>query len=112
MNGFKEHPDAWIHVDKILDKAQSPNTKFFALQILDEAVNVSLALIFINVDPMENSARRTETRHSSVYYHTSGAYLRAGRCIREKPAFTHKTQCNSHIYCKVRVDYFMAELCA
>lgn len=41
MNGFKEHPEAWTHVDKILDKAQSPNTKFFALQILDEAVNVS-----------------------------------------------------------------------
>lgn len=42
LNQFKEHPDAWINVDKILDKAPSPNTKFYALQILDEAVNVSL----------------------------------------------------------------------
>lgn len=41
LNQFKEHPDAWINVDKILDKAPSPNTKFYALQILDEAVNVS-----------------------------------------------------------------------
>ena len=29
-------------VDKILQVAQNPNTKFYALQILDEAVNVSV----------------------------------------------------------------------
>lgn len=40
MNQFKQHPDAWTLVDKILDKAQNANTKFYALQILDEAVNV------------------------------------------------------------------------
>jgi Importin-beta N-terminal domain len=38
MNAFKEHPNAWQVVDKILDTATDSNTKFFALQILDEAV--------------------------------------------------------------------------
>jgi hypothetical protein len=35
MNEFKEHPNAWLVVDKILDLAKEANTKFFALQILD-----------------------------------------------------------------------------
>ena len=41
MNSFKMSPDAWTYVDKILENASSPHTKFYALQILDEAVNVS-----------------------------------------------------------------------
>lgn len=40
LNQFKESQEAWTIVDKVLDKAFSPNTKFYALQILDEAVNV------------------------------------------------------------------------
>ena len=49
LNQFKSYPESWLVVDRILQQAQNPNTKFFALQILDEAVNVS--------DPiyMENS---------------------------------------------------------
>lgn len=43
MNQFKSHQDAWLSVDKILTNAQNPNTKFFALQILDEVLNVSAA---------------------------------------------------------------------
>lgn len=39
MNQFKEHPDSWQCVDKVLDQSQNPDTKFFALQILDQAVN-------------------------------------------------------------------------
>jgi len=31
MNQLKSHPDAWTYVDKILEKAMSPHTKFFAL---------------------------------------------------------------------------------
>ena len=41
MNQFKQHQDAWMVVDKILDQSPDLNTKFFALTILDEAVNVS-----------------------------------------------------------------------
>ena len=41
LNDFKAYPDAWLVVDQILQSAQNPNTKFFGLQILDEAVNVS-----------------------------------------------------------------------
>jgi len=39
LNQYKAHPDAWTTVDKILMQSQSPDTKFFGLQILDEAVN-------------------------------------------------------------------------
>ena len=41
LNQFKAHPDAWQVVDRILSGQSSPNTKFIAVQILDEAVNVS-----------------------------------------------------------------------
>lgn len=39
LNEFKGHNEAWMCVDSILVNAQSPQTKFFGLQILDEAVN-------------------------------------------------------------------------
>ena len=42
MNDFKLNPDAWMVVDKILDMSPDLNAKFFALTILDEAVNVSI----------------------------------------------------------------------
>jgi hypothetical protein len=40
LNKFKSNPDSWLVVDRILQQASNPNTKFFALQILEEAVNV------------------------------------------------------------------------
>ena len=59
LNQFKNHPDAWLTVDKILEKSQSPNGKFLALSILDEAINVSNHLtiskgflIFVNKNPV------------------------------------------------------------
>lgn len=39
LNKFKSNPDSWLVVDRILQQALNPNTKFFALQILEEAVN-------------------------------------------------------------------------
>lgn len=41
LNEFKSHPDAWMCVDQILVKSTNPHSKFLALQILEEAVNVS-----------------------------------------------------------------------
>ncbi len=41
LNEFKSHQDAWMCVDQILQKSNNPHAKFLALQILDEAVNVS-----------------------------------------------------------------------
>ena len=40
LNEFKSNPDAWMCVDKILSESKNPHSKFLALQILDEAVNV------------------------------------------------------------------------
>jgi hypothetical protein len=57
LNKFKSNPDSWLVVDRILQQANDPNTKFFALQILDEAVNVSVFIFKTQIDKMENSAR-------------------------------------------------------
>ena len=41
LNQFKSNEQAWMAVDKILELTSDNNVKFFALQILDEAINVS-----------------------------------------------------------------------
>ncbi|EPE03197.1 exportin-1 [Ophiostoma piceae UAMH 11346] len=38
LNQFKEDPDAWLMVDKILSEATFPQTKFLALQVLDHVI--------------------------------------------------------------------------
>ncbi|OQN98962.1 hypothetical protein B0A48_14822 [Cryoendolithus antarcticus] len=38
LNQFKENPDAWLLVDKILQDAQYPQTKFLGLQVLDNVI--------------------------------------------------------------------------
>ena len=45
LNEFKMNENAWMTVDSILQHAKTPNTKFFGLQMLDDAVNVSRLLI-------------------------------------------------------------------
>ena len=44
LNQFKSHEDAWLTVDKILEKSQDVNGKFLALSILNEAINVSITI--------------------------------------------------------------------
>ena len=41
INEFKQNPQAWLYADTILELSTSPNTKFFALSILEDAINVS-----------------------------------------------------------------------
>ena len=38
LNQFKENPDSWLMVDKILESAQYPQTKFLGLQVLDSVI--------------------------------------------------------------------------
>ncbi|KAJ4330999.1 Karyopherin transporter [Didymella glomerata] len=38
LNQFKENPDAWLLVDKILSDAQYPQTKYLGLQVLDNVI--------------------------------------------------------------------------
>ena len=38
LNQFKENPDAWLMVDKILQDAQYPQTKYLGLQVLDGVI--------------------------------------------------------------------------
>lgn len=39
LNEFKQNPDAWLMVDKILQEAQYMPTKYLGLQVLDDVVN-------------------------------------------------------------------------
>ncbi|MCJ1355086.1 MAG: Karyopherin transporter [Icmadophila ericetorum] len=38
MNQFKENPDAWLMVDKILQESTYPQTKYLGLQVLDNVI--------------------------------------------------------------------------
>ncbi|KAH0539586.1 exportin-1 [Cotesia glomerata] len=38
LNTLKEHPDAWTRVDTILEYSQNQETKFYALQILEQVI--------------------------------------------------------------------------
>jgi len=38
LNQFKENPDAWLMVDRILQDAQYPQTKYLGLQVLDSVI--------------------------------------------------------------------------
>ncbi|KAL1462770.1 hypothetical protein WDU94_014579 [Cyamophila willieti] len=38
LTALKEHPDAWTRVDTILEYSQNQQTKFYALQILEEVI--------------------------------------------------------------------------
>ncbi|KAI0378239.1 CRM1 C terminal-domain-containing protein [Hypomontagnella monticulosa] len=38
LNQFKEDPDAWLLVDKILSESRHPQTKYLGLQILDNVI--------------------------------------------------------------------------
>ncbi|KAI0124924.1 CRM1 C terminal-domain-containing protein [Xylariales sp. AK1849] len=38
LNQFKEDPDAWLLVDKILSEASYPQTKYLGLQVLDHVI--------------------------------------------------------------------------
>ena len=78
LNQFKSYPDAWTIVDQILEKSQNANTKFYALQILDEAVNVRIynILLIIGVDQVENSPREPEIRNQSLHHSVGTQTLR------------------------------------
>ncbi|KAI9712939.1 MAG: Karyopherin transporter [Chrysothrix sp. TS-e1954] len=38
LNQFKENPDSWLMVDKLLGEAKYPQTKYLALQVLDNVI--------------------------------------------------------------------------
>ena len=42
LNEYKSNENAWLTADTILNRAENINSKFIALQILDEAINVSV----------------------------------------------------------------------
>lgn len=53
LKNFKALPDSWLHTDAIIEYSTNPNSKFIALSILEEAINVFLVC---NLDAMENTS--------------------------------------------------------
>ena len=39
LTTLKEHPEAWTRVDTILEYSDNPQTKYYALQILEQVIN-------------------------------------------------------------------------
>ena len=39
LTTLKEHPEAWTRVDTILEYSSNPQTKYYALQILEQVIN-------------------------------------------------------------------------
>lgn len=35
---LQEMPDLWVKADEIIEKSQNPQTRFFGLQLLDDAI--------------------------------------------------------------------------
>jgi len=61
LNQFKEDTTAWTHCDKILNsKFASVDTKFIALNILTEAINVR-EFLGNSIETMEHFQRGAET---------------------------------------------------
>lgn len=78
LNQFKSNENAWMTVDKILDLSNDNNVKFYALQILDEAINVSLPLlttiafyieicVCISLVTLEHHRRRKQAGHAQLH---------------------------------------------
>ena len=40
LMALQEAPDVWTKADAILERAQNPQSRFFGLQLLDEAIRV------------------------------------------------------------------------
>eukprot|EP00984_Skeletonema_dohrnii_P004338 scaffold1541_cov121-Skeletonema_dohrnii-CCMP3373.AAC.2 len=38
LMALQESPDAWTKADAILERAQNPQSRFFGLQVLDDAI--------------------------------------------------------------------------
>ena len=54
LSDYKVMPDSWLHTDIVVETSTNPNSKFLALSILEEAINVS---IISTLDSMESASR-------------------------------------------------------
>lgn len=44
LKSFKAMPDSWLHTDAIIEYSANPNSKFIALSILEDAINVLVSV--------------------------------------------------------------------
>lgn len=53
LKNFKALPDSWLHTDAIIEYSTNPNSKFIAISILEEAINV---LLVFYLDAVEDTS--------------------------------------------------------
>ncbi|GBF89748.1 hypothetical protein Rsub_02918 [Raphidocelis subcapitata] len=73
LKAYQDHPEAWSRVDTILEKAQTQQTKFFALQILESVIKFRWAAL-----PMEQrEGIKNYVSNLIIKYATSEQLFRA-----------------------------------
>ena len=113
LNQFKSNENAWLCVDQILELSQNQNSKFLALQILDEAVNVSIYLVNLisnfAIDTMENPTSKLKRRHQKL--HNSACHENFGGGTRsEWVSVPDQTQFHSGQHRQIGVDGQLEQL--
>lgn len=108
LNEFKQNDLAWMTVDKILENAQNPNTKFFGLQMLDDAVNVSLFLLDF-VDPLAHSQSGRQARHPQCARKSSALISRRRKNAVSESVPIDQTKRDIDFNRQVRVENWLVE---
>ncbi|CAH1760653.1 6847_t:CDS:10 [Entrophospora sp. SA101] len=75
LTQFKEHPDAWLKVDSLLDKSKYIHTKYIALQILEKLIQTrwkilppeqQMGIIIVATSENEQSLHKEKTYLSKL----------------------------------------------
>ncbi len=77
---FKDDPSSWLKVHAILDRAQQPQTKFYALQILDEMVKSRWKV----VPPQQRLSVKNYVVNVAIKLSSEEATLRANKILLRK----------------------------
>lgn len=62
---LQESPDLWQRADGIIEQSQNPNSRFFGLQVLDDAIKTRY--VFRRMSKFRNVAGRRTTSHTVVF---------------------------------------------
>ena len=97
-------------VDSVLQHAQNPNTKFFGLQLLDDAVNVSFVLLNFGLDSLANFEWREQSGDQDCSGLVSTLFSWRHPDARAELIFADQAQCYPNFDCQVRMEDDLAEL--
>jgi hypothetical protein len=64
---LQEAPELWTKADEMIEKSSNPHTRFFGLQVLDDAIKTRYVLCCVS-----SSVRFVRTRFSKDTFHAGG----------------------------------------